>query len=49
MVCGYNVETKMQSTQWVEKFAKTKKGAAGQVERESYVDFFFYIEGIVHH
>jgi hypothetical protein len=30
------------------KFAETEKGAAGQVERESHVDFF-YIEGVVHH
>jgi hypothetical protein len=32
---------KMQSSQWVrKKFAKTKKGTAGQVERDSRVDGF---------
>jgi hypothetical protein len=32
------------------KFAKTEKGAAGQVELESLLPFFFfYIEGVVHH
>jgi hypothetical protein len=41
-VYGYNVETKMESSQWVwKKFAKTKKGTVGQVERESHVDVFF--------
>jgi histone-lysine N-methyltransferase SETMAR len=28
------------------KFAETQKGAAGQVERESHIDDFFYIEGV---
>jgi hypothetical protein len=32
------------------KFAETKKGMVGQVERESHVDdFLFDIEGVVHH
>jgi transposase len=31
------------------KFAETEKGAAGQVERESHVDGFFYIKGVMHH
>jgi hypothetical protein len=31
------------------KFADTKKGAAGQVDRESHVDGFFDMEGVVHH
>jgi hypothetical protein len=33
----------------LEKFAKTKKCAVGQVECESHVDGFFNIEGVVHH
>jgi hypothetical protein len=37
---------KMQSSQWVEKkFAYTKKGAAGQVERESNVGCFLLHRG----
>jgi hypothetical protein len=31
-----------------EKFAETEKGATRQVERESHVDGFFYIKGVVH-
>jgi hypothetical protein len=34
-VYGYDVETKIQSSQWVGKTDETEKGAAGQVERES--------------
>jgi transposase len=30
------------------KFAETAKGTVGQVERESHVDSFFDIEGVVH-
>jgi hypothetical protein len=50
-VYGHDVEMKMLSSQWVrKKFAKTQKGAAGQVERESHIDgFFFDIKGVVHH
>jgi hypothetical protein len=36
-VYGYDVETKMQSSQWGwKKFAETDKDVAGQVEHESY-------------
>jgi hypothetical protein len=31
------------------KFAETEKGATDQVERESYVDGFFYIDAVTHH
>jgi hypothetical protein len=33
----------------LEKCDETDKGAAGQVERESHVDGFFDIKGVVHH
>jgi hypothetical protein len=50
-IYGYDVETKMQSSQWVgKKFAETEKCGAGQVEREIHVDgFFFDIEVFWHH
>jgi hypothetical protein len=49
-VYGYDVEMKMQSSQWVGKNSpRPKKGVAGQVKRESHVDGFFDIEGVVHH
>jgi hypothetical protein len=49
-VYGYDVQTKMQSSQWVgKKFPETEKDATGQVECESHVDVFFDIEGVVHH
>jgi hypothetical protein len=41
-VYGYDVETKMQSSQCWKKFAETKKGAVGQVEHESHVDRFLF-------
>jgi hypothetical protein len=40
-VYGYDVETKMQSSQRVVKNTQTEKGAADQVESESHVDGFF--------
>jgi hypothetical protein len=39
----------MQSPQWVVKNSPTEKCAVGKVERESHVDFFFYIKGVLHH
>jgi hypothetical protein len=43
-VYGYNVETKMQSSQWCGRnLPRPIKGAAGQVEYENHVD------GFVHH
>jgi hypothetical protein len=33
----------------LEKITQTKKGAAGQVERESHIDGFCYIKGVLHH
>jgi hypothetical protein len=42
LVYGHDVEMKIQSSHWVEKkFAKTEKGAAGQVKCERHVDSFF--------
>jgi hypothetical protein len=39
---GYDVGTKVQSSQWVGNISpRPKKGAAGQVEHESHVDSFF--------
>jgi hypothetical protein len=41
-VYGYDLETKMQSSQWVGKNSpRPKKSMAGQVECESHVGFFF--------
>jgi hypothetical protein len=52
-VYEYDLEKKIQFSQWVEKDSPSpKKGMAGQVKRESYVDcfsFFLDIEGVVHH
>jgi hypothetical protein len=45
-VYGYNMETKMQSSQWVGKnLLGVKK--AGQVRSDRKVDFFFDVEGDV--
>jgi hypothetical protein len=42
-VYGYDVETKLPSSQYIGKnFAETETGAAGQVEPESHIDVFFF-------
>jgi hypothetical protein len=47
-VYGYDVEMKMQSSQWVVK--NSQKLKRGQVECESHVDgFFFDMKGLMHH
>jgi hypothetical protein len=40
-VYGYDVEMKMQYSQWVVKNSQTEKRVAGQVEHEDHADGFF--------
>jgi histone-lysine N-methyltransferase SETMAR len=46
--CGSGNKNAVFTVGW-EKFAETKKGTVGQVEHESHVDVYFYIEGVVNH
>jgi hypothetical protein len=49
-VYGYDVATKMQSSQWVgKKFTDTKKAQQVRSNVQVMLMIFCYIEGVVHH
>jgi histone-lysine N-methyltransferase SETMAR len=49
-VCGYDVETKAQSSQWVSKTSpRPKKARQVRSNVKAMLPIFFDIEGVVHH
>jgi hypothetical protein len=49
-VYGYNVETKMQSSQWVGKNLPTpKKARQVRLNMKVMLTVYFYVEGVMHH
>lgn len=49
-VCGYDVEIKMQSSQWMEKGSPwSKKSTHGSVYYKGDVGVFFYLRDLIHY
>jgi hypothetical protein len=44
----YDVETKVQSSQWIRKLSPRPKGMSESLKCEGNIDFFFDWKGIVH-